>query len=201
MIHKIHNMARYFFVYLLMSLLFSTYLFAGEDQEKLIYQKFFRVMGTETQYNQMLNIMANQVKLSLGSSIRQNIETIAEINQVKREELSQLLEQAMEESIEKFKTAVIKEIPFDELISNIYIPVYSKYFTISEIEEITAFYESQVGQKLVSLVPTLMQESVEMFNEKYSNKIMEIDRRIRDEEFARIKSGIEELKRINEKIH
>jgi|GEM_PF-5321528 len=201
MIHKIHNMARYFFVYLLMSLLFSTYLFAGEDQEKLIYQKFFRVMGTEAQYNQMLNIMANQVKLSLGSSIRQNIETIAEINQVKREELSQLLEQAMEESIEKFKTAVIKEIPFDELISNIYIPVYSKYFTISEIEEITAFYESQVGQKLVSLVPTLMQESVEMFNEKYSNKITEIDRRIRDEEFARIKSGIEELKRINEKIH
>ena len=84
----------------------------------------------------------------------------------------------------------------------LYYPQYPPLVPIiSEIEEITAFYESQVGQKLVSLVPTLMQESVEMFNEKYSNKIMEIDRRIRDEEFARIKSGIEELKRINEKIH
>ncbi len=104
----------------------------------------------------------------------------------------------MGQFIEKFEAALVEEIPFDELVNNIYIPAYSKHFTVSEIKAVIAFYESQVGQKFVSVTPTLMQESMAIFNQKYNTKIIEMSRRISNEEFARIKPEIEKLKGTND---
>ena len=40
------------------------------------------------------------------------------------------------------------------------LPIYHKYFTLDEIREMVAFYESAVGRKLVQVMPVMMQESM-----------------------------------------
>lgn len=39
-------------------------------------------------------------------------------------------------------------------------PIYHKYFTLNEIREMVAFYESTVGRKVVQVMPVMMQESM-----------------------------------------
>ena len=41
-------------------------------------------------------------------------------------------------------------------------PVYKKYLTLSDIEEITRFYQTPVGKKYINSIPAITQESVKI---------------------------------------
>lgn len=42
------------------------------------------------------------------------------------------------------------------------IPIYSKYLSADDVRELTAFYRSPIGRKLVTLTPTITQESARL---------------------------------------
>ena len=48
---------------------------------------------------------------------------------------------------------------YDELIAET-IPLYARHYTAAEIGEITAFYKTPVGAKMLATMPQLMQESM-----------------------------------------
>jgi hypothetical protein len=52
-----------------------------------------------------------------------------------------------------------KEIRADELV-DLVVPLYDKYYTRQEIHELTAFYQSPVGQKTVKVLPSLSAEAI-----------------------------------------
>jgi hypothetical protein len=58
-----------------------------------------------------------------------------------------------------FWTEFSNEINPDELI-NLTIPIYEKYFTGDEIRELIQFYQSTTGKKIITVMPTLMQEAM-----------------------------------------
>jgi hypothetical protein len=51
-----------------------------------------------------------------------------------------------------------------ELLEKI-IPVYDKYYTIEDLKAVNAFYESPAGQKVLSSLPQIMQESMKIGQE------------------------------------
>ena len=50
----------------------------------------------------------------------------------------------------------LKKVDFTQL----YVDLYSRYFTNDEIKELIHFYESPVGRKTIQVLPTLTQESM-----------------------------------------
>ncbi|MFV8376792.1 DUF2059 domain-containing protein [Flavobacterium sp. LB1P62] len=54
----------------------------------------------------------------------------------------------------------LKEINSDTLI-NLIIPIYDKYYTESEIKQLTEFYQSSLGKKLIAIMPLVLQESMQ----------------------------------------
>lgn len=52
---------------------------------------------------------------------------------------------------------LMKNMPVDE-ITNAMIPAYQKHFTKGDLEAMTAFYSSPVGQKVLQELPDVMQE-------------------------------------------
>ena len=52
-----------------------------------------------------------------------------------------------------------KEIRADELV-DLVVPLYDRYYTRQEIHELTAFYQSPVGQKTVKVLPRLSAEAI-----------------------------------------
>jgi hypothetical protein len=69
----------------------------------------------------------------------------------------------------------MKEVKPEDLV-NLVIPIYNKYFSDEEIVQLTAFYKSPIGIKLVEKLPMITQESVQVgmqWGKEISEKIIQ----------------------------
>lgn len=60
---------------------------------------------------------------------------------------------------QKFWDDFRKEISAEGMIELI-IPIYDKYYTESDIDQLIVFYNSPVGKKMINTMPQVMQESM-----------------------------------------
>ena len=61
----------------------------------------------------------------------------------------------------EFWDGMMKEIKADDLIDLI-VPVYKKYFTQAEIQQLVAFYKTPIGQKVTATLPLITTESMQI---------------------------------------
>jgi len=171
---------------------------AQDKKEELkVYQKFFKATNIEAQYSQILDVMIAQLQQGFVVSFREAIKNIGDITPEQQEKLKQLFEQSMGSYVKRMKVKIGEVMPLNELINNAYYPAFSKHFTIAEIKELIAFYESPIGQKFISTTPTVMQESTTIMNEKYTPELQKIGGKIAEEELKKIKPDIEKLQKKN----
>ena len=60
---------------------------------------------------------------------------------------------------EAFWTKMASKMDMHELLEKL-IPLYDKYYTLEDLKAVNAFYKSPVGQKVMSTLPKIMQESM-----------------------------------------
>lgn len=65
---------------------------------------------------------------------------------------------------DEFWNGFLKEVSTEEF-SKLYIPIYSKYYTESDLDELIKFYKTPIGQKTISNLPLIMNESMEVGRE------------------------------------
>lgn len=108
----------------------------------------------------------------------------AEIAKDKRKEIERMLRlTGMEKLMNQMKGQMIaslqgqiKQVPggfwekfaqkmdTHELLEKI-IPLYDKYYTLEDLKAVNAFYESTAGQKMLSTLPQIMKESMQIGQE------------------------------------
>lgn len=62
-----------------------------------------------------------------------------------------------------------------EELGKMMVPIYSKYFTPAEMQEIVAFYQTPIGKKLAEKTPLITQESMmggQQLGQKIATKIL-----------------------------
>jgi uncharacterized protein len=84
--------------------------------------------------------------------------------QVKTQMISGLKAQ-MAEVPESFWEKVQEKMDTRELLEKKIIPLYDKYYTIEDLKAVNAFYGSPAGQKVLSTLPQITQESMEIGQE------------------------------------
>jgi len=85
------------------------------------------------------------------------------------------MKQMVPDAPEQFWLDVMAEVDPNEM-ENMIIPVYQKYLTEEEILAINAFYDTDVGKKLISVQPVILQESMlrgQQWGQALSLKIIE----------------------------
>jgi len=60
---------------------------------------------------------------------------------------------------EEVQSTVMEELAKGDFNNNI-IPLYDKYFTLAEIQQLLDFYETDIGKKTIEVMPQLTQESI-----------------------------------------
>jgi hypothetical protein len=71
------------------------------------------------------------------------------------------LRQMAPEASEEFWAEVTSEVRPEDLI-NMVVPVYQNHLTEEDVLKINEFYESDVGKRLVGVLPQIQQESMQM---------------------------------------
>jgi len=100
-------------------------------------RKMFEVMGTSKMMQQVLGAMSGNMKPMLMSSLPPGDY---------REKLTDLF-------FDKFQSKVRVE-----QLLNLTVPIYAKYFSKEEIEGLTRFYQTPLGQKALSVLPQTVVE-------------------------------------------
>jgi hypothetical protein len=85
---------------------------------------------------------------------------------------------------QRFKDLYAQHVDVDELIVQIYYPVYDNAFTGEELLDIVSFYRTPSGRKLMLITPQLAQQSMERYNAMLYPQIEKIVTDIIDEEKA-----------------
>ncbi|MEP7264152.1 MAG: DUF2059 domain-containing protein [Bacteroidota bacterium] len=60
---------------------------------------------------------------------------------------------------QKFWDEFTKEIKAEDLV-NLILPIYEKYYTEEDLDQIIAFYKTPIGKKMVETLPMISQESM-----------------------------------------
>ncbi len=94
---------------------------------------------------------SKNIGLQMGNAINQSL-----ANSLKSSN-PEIPNRAFEILAEETNNLMVKGI--DDLMNSI-IPLYHKYFTKTEIEELLAFYETPLGKKTIATLPQLMSESM-----------------------------------------
>jgi hypothetical protein len=74
--------------------------------------------------------------------------------------------QDVPQAVEAVSTIMNDPKLIDDMIAEI-VPLYARHFTVQEIRQLAAFYKTPVGAKLLTTMPQVMTESMEI-----SNRIM-----------------------------
>ena len=92
---------------------------------------------------------------------------VSRLMEVQSQSMRQLLHDQLEQEnalpadfdsrMKKILDELVKNMPIDEMIQAM-IPAYQNHFTHGDIVAITAFYSSPVGQKVLQVLPSVVQE-------------------------------------------
>lgn len=88
----------------------------------------------------------------------------------KRIDLSQAQKETMKASFKdyfagfstKFRKKMAESIDYQKYIEMSVYPLYDKFFTVEELKDLTVFYKTPTGKKVIETMPMLYKESVEM---------------------------------------
>jgi len=82
----------------------------------------------------------------------------------------------------KYRDRVAAKIDLDQLIEQVSYPIYDKYFTESELRDITSFYKSSTGKKAIAVLPQIVGDSMSRTNEILLPKMTSIMTEVISEE-------------------
>ena len=122
------------FTIIVFTLLFSTIAFGQADEEyRMTLKKMFEVSGSEGSYQIIINQMFTMYKQKYS-----DVET-----------------EVWNDIEEEFHKTSLNDI------TEMLVPVYSKYLTKEDLEELIKFYQTEVGERLAKNTPSIMQESMQ----------------------------------------
>jgi len=107
-------------------------------------KKLFDVMASREQISQMMQ------------------QLFAQMQSLNREQLKKKHPEFSDADLSRMDRGsqdLMKNFPLDEMLSDM-IPVYQRHFTKSEIDALTVFYSSPVGQKFLHEMPAVSAETM-----------------------------------------
>lgn len=91
-----------------------------------------------------------------------------------KQQISLFLDEFLKQVLSSKSDAIKGLIDVNELCERL-IPIYTKHFTISEMQDIIDFFNSESGRKMISINPTLFKESSEIGRQYFKEKISAIN--------------------------
>jgi len=118
-------------------------------------KKLFDVMASREQVAKMMQQVFTQMRTLNREEIKKRHPDITQAELARMDRESEDL---------------IKNFPLDEMLSDM-IPVYERHFTKTEIDALTAFYSSPVGQKYLHEIPAVTAETMRVVYPRLQSEI------------------------------
>ncbi len=145
---------------------------ASENKQELILEILSAAADDQT-----AAWMIQVFLVKLRPAYRDMIAEIMKTEQGLTEEEKALLVERLddfEQFAERFSTLLPERLDFESVRTTVYAPLWERHFDEQELREIAAFYKSPTGQKLLRVMPGMMEEGMETTFRVTQPRVMEV---------------------------
>ena len=142
-------------------------------KRSLIYQ-LLEMTGGRQQYEQIHQIMFAQMQQQIQPMLEQTIRSRGDLSPAMMDAEIAKISANIRTFLNQFGEAIRTEITYDQMLEQVYYPVYDQYFTEEDLRSLIAFYQTPIGEKLITVTPQLLQASMQRTNEVFMPQMLEI---------------------------
>ncbi len=145
---------------------------ASENKQELILEILSAAADDQT-----AAWMIQVFLVKLRPAYRDMIAEIMKTEQGLTEEEKALLVERLddfEQFAERFSTLLPERLDFESVRTTVYAPLWERHFDEQELREIAAFYKSPTGQKVLRVMPGMMEEGMEATFRVTQPRVMEV---------------------------
>jgi len=179
-------------VWLAAVLLFVAPLAAAQAPDAALVREMLTISGAEKQYEQMQSMMLESMRAGFSRGFADAARGKA-IDPAKRDKAQAIADRHMQALMQDFSAEMRRAMPFNRLVEEIYVPLYQRNFTRDELSAMVAFLKSPAGRKFIDATPRLMQESVQIVNQRFTPQLIQSMSKLGEQ---RMRQMVEELKGI-----
>lgn len=163
---------------------------AVSPQKKALILQFIEATGGKKAADDMVDIMMDAQVTETTKMISSMIDDDKTISVSAKNQMKRSMTESSARSTERLRQFFKEKVDMGELIEEIVLPIYDKHFSESELKELVAFYNSTTGQKLISVMPELMMESLKVSSDKLVPKLQEFMKDAARSEIAQLKESV-----------
>lgn len=145
----------------------------SSETKRALTRQLLEMTGGRQQYQQMQQLFIVQMQQQIPVMIDQMVDN-ERLSPEQQQAMKQNLNANLNALITEFGAALQTEVTYDEMLERVYYPVYDQYFTEADLRGLIAFYRTPVGEKLLTVSPQLMQTSMQLSNQVFMPRMMQI---------------------------
>lgn len=175
-----------------------------DAEKQAAIKEYLAVMNENVKVGDIMNAtdaQMTQMARELFASMSEKNKTLSPDE---HREIEEMLFNPQTGYLKRFHDKVFSRLDMEKLVEDLTYKIYDKHFTTAEIKEMTAFYRTPTGQKLLKSMPEIMQESLAGMFEQLVPKMKEINDDLTKELTREIETKTTELlakrKKQNNKI-
>ena len=145
---------------------------ASENKQELILE-ILSAAGDDQMAAQMIQVFLVQLRPAYRDMIAEIMKTEQDLTEEEKALLVERLDD-FERFAERFSALLPERLDFESVRIAVYAPLYDRNFDEQELKEIAAFYKSPTGQKVLQVMPGLMEEGMKATFRATQPRVMEV---------------------------
>ncbi|HLG14843.1 MAG TPA: DUF2059 domain-containing protein [Blastocatellia bacterium] len=156
------------------------------EKRALVKELYVLTRADKTAEN-MMSAILNQMEGDLPRQLSQVLLSVPGLSATERANIEARISESTGRVLKRFRELLPQRVNIGEVVEQVFDQVYGKYYSEEELKDLVSFYKSPTGQKSVSLMPQLIQDSIQKTAELVNPKILELTNEIMKEEADRWK--------------
>lgn len=151
-------------------------------EKKRLIAELIKVTKAGAQVVEITDTMLASMEKTYPLAVKQALRREGQLTEADQEKLTARISASFQSFSKKFRERLPKEIDYDNYVKDMVYPLYDKFFTEKELADLVAFYKTETGQKVVTTMPKLVNESTKLTETLLLPKILDLVDRIMNEE-------------------
>ena len=156
------------------------------EKKKQLIQELIELTGGEKLFRQVSQVTAAQLEQDFQAIIESIPSESIGVSASQKQELLQTLSQDISRIANLYNQRLMEKINFNQIIENVYYPLYDKYYTEEDLQAMINFYKTPTGKKTISVMPQLLQESIQRVSQIIHPQAVQIFQEIFEQEMQRL---------------
>jgi hypothetical protein len=130
------------------------------EAKRLLIGELLQLSGGEEAAEEVARLFLAQIGYVYGSMVEEVLASESDISAEEKQALRKHLAD-FDRFAATFSARFGERIDLDAVLEAVYVPLYDRHFSESELREIVVFYRTPTGRKMIAILPGLMQEGLE----------------------------------------